>query len=274
MSPQQQQQLEHQLPPRRRERGTPKDVSSLPRAKHAIGIIIFVGLLSATLATALFLYSSPFHTTSTPDTTTITTARANGVSIVKLVFLAALGSSSTLVGIIFGDSLSHAFAFGIGVSSPEDSESVWVIMDVVTSLIGIAVVIIIVNLALMFLSDTALVVFSSLVAYSALVRQWWHRHFIVYTRGLATVTTGHSRFDTRAESHTIIIGLSLKQWCPSRPTHYRYSIMLSYPIRNSDTSIYDDDQQFFDYKQIGVWHCSNLFRNICDHGVDEHLLRA
>jgi hypothetical protein len=79
--------------PAARERGTLKH--TLPRRP-----IIFIGLVwaaSATLATMLSLHSLP----SIYDTSW------------QLFFgVAALGSASALVGIVFGDSLSHSLAFG------------------------------------------------------------------------------------------------------------------------------------------------------------------
>ncbi|KAL7539207.1 hypothetical protein ACHAXR_009722 [Thalassiosira sp. AJA248-18] len=80
-----------------RERGTLKD--TLPR--RPIILIALVCFTSAVLATALFLYSY-----SSPTT-------ANDVA--KLGFIACLGSVSTSVGVIFGDSLSHTFAFGLAL---------------------------------------------------------------------------------------------------------------------------------------------------------------
>ena len=87
-----------------RERGTPllKD-NNLPR--RPIIIIALVCITSAILATTLFLYSSP-HILSTTV-----------IDLVKLVCIACLGSISTSVGIIFGDSLSHVFSFGLAVSN-------------------------------------------------------------------------------------------------------------------------------------------------------------
>ena len=107
------QQQQRQQP---RERGTPKDISLL-RAKHAIFLVILVAVLSAALATLLFIYcaSLPAVTTTptNPATPSFTGFNQNG--ILKLVFISCLGSSSTLVAIIFGDSLTHALAFGVAV---------------------------------------------------------------------------------------------------------------------------------------------------------------
>ncbi len=97
---QQQQQQQRQL---QRERGTPKDVSLL-RAKR---LIILVVLLSAALATLLFVYCASSRTTSA--------TMLNNNSLLKLSFISSLGSLSTLAGIIFGDSLTHALAFGVAV---------------------------------------------------------------------------------------------------------------------------------------------------------------
>ena len=82
-----------------RERGTLKD--TLPR--KPIVLIALICITSAALATALFLYSY-----SSPTTIN---------DVAKLGLVALLGSVSASVGIIFGDSLSHIFAFGVAVSS-------------------------------------------------------------------------------------------------------------------------------------------------------------
>ena len=87
-----------------RERGTPLlKENNLPR--RPIIIIALICITSAVLATTLFLYSSP-HILSTTV-----------IDLVKLVCIACLGSISTSVGIIFGDSLSHVFSFGLAVSN-------------------------------------------------------------------------------------------------------------------------------------------------------------
>lgn len=92
---------EETQPQQERERGTLKD--TLPR--RPIIIISLVCIVSAVLATALFVYSysSSFISPTSND-------------VAKLGFIALLGSVSCAVGIIFGDSLSHAFAFGVAVS--------------------------------------------------------------------------------------------------------------------------------------------------------------
>lgn len=84
--------------PQQRERGTLKH--TLPR--RPIVLVALVCVVSAALATALFRYSSR---TGAVD--------ENGVA--KLGFGAFLGAASTSVGILLGDSLSHAFAFGVTV---------------------------------------------------------------------------------------------------------------------------------------------------------------
>mmetsp|Transcript_13493 Transcript_13493/g.29311 ORF Transcript_13493/g.29311 Transcript_13493/m.29311 type:complete len:580 (+) Transcript_13493:41-1780(+) len=88
---------EQEEKPQQRERGTLKD--TLPR--RPIILIALICIISALLATALFVYSSPI-------------TYSDWAKLV-LVFIACLGSASTSVGIIFGDSLSHIFAFGIAL---------------------------------------------------------------------------------------------------------------------------------------------------------------
>ncbi|KAL9189674.1 hypothetical protein ACHAXT_009349 [Thalassiosira profunda] len=79
----------------RRERGTLKD--TLPR--KPLALIALVCAASACLATALFANSF-----TNPATTN---------DLASLGVVALLGATSTAVGIVFGDSLSHAFAFGV-----------------------------------------------------------------------------------------------------------------------------------------------------------------
>ncbi|KAL7552697.1 hypothetical protein ACHAWF_015934 [Thalassiosira exigua] len=80
-----------------RERGTLKD--TLPR--RPIIIVALVAVISAALATALFDYSYSQKTTK--------------LEVAELGSIAFLGSASTLLGITYGDSLSHVFAFGVAV---------------------------------------------------------------------------------------------------------------------------------------------------------------
>lgn len=88
-------------PQRPRERGTLKD--TLPR--KPIFVILLVCLISALLATMLAEYS-------------LEDLNEGVASERRWTFwgVACLGSGSTLVGILYGDSLSHAFAFGVAVS--------------------------------------------------------------------------------------------------------------------------------------------------------------
>lgn len=85
-------------PPQERERGTLKD--TLPR--RPIILIALTCIVSAALATALFVYSY-----SSPLTVH---------DVAKLAFVACLGAVSCATGIVFGDSLAHIFAFGVAVS--------------------------------------------------------------------------------------------------------------------------------------------------------------
>lgn len=83
-----------------RERGTLNE--TLP--KQPIILISLVCIASAALSTALLLYSTP-HLLATTNK-----------DVMKLLFIACLGSISTLVGVIFSDSLSHVASFGVAVS--------------------------------------------------------------------------------------------------------------------------------------------------------------
>ena len=82
-----------------RERGTLNE--TLP--KQPIILISLVCIASAALSTALLLYSTP-HLLATTNK-----------DVMKLLFIACLGSISTLVGVIFSDSLSHVASFGVAV---------------------------------------------------------------------------------------------------------------------------------------------------------------
>ena len=86
--------------PQERERGTLKD--TLPRRPSII--VAIVCFISTLLSTALFLYSSP-HLLAITVT-----------DLIQYIFAACLGTVSTSVGIVFGDSLAHAFSFGVAVS--------------------------------------------------------------------------------------------------------------------------------------------------------------
>eukprot|EP00584_Thalassiosira_punctigera_P008537 CAMPEP_0172534322 /NCGR_PEP_ID=MMETSP1067-20121228/6724_1 /TAXON_ID=265564 ORGANISM="Thalassiosira punctigera, Strain Tpunct2005C2" /NCGR_SAMPLE_ID=MMETSP1067 /ASSEMBLY_ACC=CAM_ASM_000444 /LENGTH=653 /DNA_ID=CAMNT_0013319099 /DNA_START=94 /DNA_END=2055 /DNA_ORIENTATION=+ len=78
-----------------RERGTLRN--TLPR--RPLFLVAFFCAASAVLATALFSYSS----------------HAEVVGLAGLGFSALLGAASTSVGIMFGDSMSHVFAFGLSM---------------------------------------------------------------------------------------------------------------------------------------------------------------
>jgi hypothetical protein len=84
----------------KRERGTLNE--TLP--KQPIILISLVCIASAALSTALLLYSTPHLLVTTNK------------DVMKLLFIACLGSISTLVGVIFSDSLSHVVSFGVAVS--------------------------------------------------------------------------------------------------------------------------------------------------------------
>jgi len=86
--------------PQERERGTLKD--TLP--KRPTIIIAIVCFTSTILSTALFLYSSPHLLAITIE------------DLIQYILAACLGTVSTSVGIIFGDSLAHVFSFGVAVS--------------------------------------------------------------------------------------------------------------------------------------------------------------
>eukprot|EP00804_Cyclotella_cryptica_P011048 CCRYP_013525-RA/>CCRYP_013525-RA protein AED:0.01 eAED:0.01 QI:126/1/1/1/1/1/2/859/565 len=90
-----------------RERGTLK--RTLPR--RPIFAILFVGLLASTLAAQLSVYSSQLSDTSHLKTSHLTQREKWWIYF----GIACLGSMETLVGILFGDSLSRSFAFGIAV---------------------------------------------------------------------------------------------------------------------------------------------------------------
>ena len=83
-----------------RERGTLKD--TLPKQPSII--IAIVCSISTLLSTALFLYSSP-HLLAITVT-----------DLIQYILAACLGTISTSVGIVFGDSLAHVFTFGVAVS--------------------------------------------------------------------------------------------------------------------------------------------------------------
>ena len=86
--------------PQERERGTLKD--TLPKRPSII--IAIVCFISTILSTALFLYSSPHLLAIT------------GTDLLQYIFAACLGTISTSIGIVFGDSLAHVFSFGVAVS--------------------------------------------------------------------------------------------------------------------------------------------------------------
>ena len=83
-----------------RERGTLNET----QPKQPIILISLVCIASAALSTALLLYLTP-HLLATTNK-----------DVMKLLFIACLGSISTLVGVVFSDSLSHVVSFGVAVS--------------------------------------------------------------------------------------------------------------------------------------------------------------
>jgi hypothetical protein len=103
---------------RMRERGTPR--GALPRRVPII-LIASVNAVCAALATALFLHST--SSSSPPsgngDDATMTTTAAN-VGRARVAFAACLGAASTSAGIVYGDSIAHLLAFGVGVSDDDE----------------------------------------------------------------------------------------------------------------------------------------------------------
>lgn len=94
-----------------RERGTLKN--TLPGKSAVLVILSIVGLASAALATLLVCYSQSFPS---EDIDNLRDA-SDLIIVAKMMGLAMSGSASTLVGIVYGDSLCHCFGFGIAVSS-------------------------------------------------------------------------------------------------------------------------------------------------------------
>ena len=88
-------------PPTPRERGTLRD--TLPGRPFAIFLILTACTVCSALAASLVVYSFPDRYEFANDAT------------VYLFLVASLGSVSTAVGIVFGDSLTHLLAFGVAV---------------------------------------------------------------------------------------------------------------------------------------------------------------
>ena len=182
-----------------REHGTPKDVSLL-RAKHALLLVIFVGLLSVTLATLLFVHCASSSTSSSPtstmiDSTMTLSSRSNNNDLIKLSFISSLGSLSTLVGIIFGDSLTHALAFGVAVRGRSILHVHYIQLK--HPLFGKYFIIFTIPLSLFYTDFICQLL-------------CWYRCSICCTHGITTVTTGCSHFNAWTKSNTIILGHHLK----------------------------------------------------------------
>lgn len=90
-------------PPTPRERGTLRD--TLPGRPFAIFLILTACAVCSALAASLVVYSFPDKYEFANDAT------------VYLFLVACLGSVSTAVGAVFGDSLTHLLAFGVAVRS-------------------------------------------------------------------------------------------------------------------------------------------------------------
>jgi hypothetical protein len=189
--PQQQQQQQQQ---QQRERGTPKNVSLL-RAKHALLLVILVGILSSVLATLLFVHCASSSSSSHTSTTTSISSRSNNNDLLKLSFISSLGSLSTLVGIIFGDSLTHALAFGVAVRGRSILHVHYIQLK--HPLFGKYFIIFTIPLSLFYTDFICQLL-------------CWYRCSICCTRGITTVTTGCSHFNAWTKSNTIILGHHLK----------------------------------------------------------------
>lgn len=103
-----------------RERGTLKN--TLPGKSAVLFILSIVCLASAALATLLVCYSLSFPI----DDDNNQRDASDLITVAKMMGLAMIGSASTLMGIVYGDSRCHCFGFGIAVS-----KCVWTFVSLV-----------------------------------------------------------------------------------------------------------------------------------------------
>lgn len=92
-------------PPTPRERGTLRD--TLPGRPFAIFLVLTACTVCSALAASLVVYSFPAKYEFAND------------AVVYLFLMACLGSVSTAVGVVFGDSLTHLLAFGVAVRASD-----------------------------------------------------------------------------------------------------------------------------------------------------------